>query len=64
MKPSIAFLVYLVGLAPLGLFYAQLKAATGGEWLFLLGVVVYLLALRFIGAWLARRSERSENAGE
>lgn len=64
MKPPIALIVYLVGLAPLGLFYEQLKAATGGEWVFLVVVVMYLLVLRFAGAWLSRRVERDEDVSQ
>ncbi len=54
MKPSPQFIVYLVGIIMLGLFYAPVKSALGGQWLFLLTVVGYLLALRLIGAWAAK----------
>jgi hypothetical protein len=54
MKPSPQFIVYMVGIALLGLFYGPVKAALGGEWLFLVGVICYLLALRLVGNWVAR----------
>ena len=54
MKPSPQFIVYLVGVAALGLLYAPVKSALGGQWLFLLSVVGYLLALRRVGVWVAR----------
>jgi len=61
MKPSIQFLIYLVGAALLGVFYEQVKVVTGGEWGFLCTVLLYLLGLRFIGGWLARRGIRDED---
>ena len=54
MKPSPQFIVYLVGVAVLGLFYTPVKSALGGQWLFLLSVVGYLLALRLLGGWVAK----------
>jgi hypothetical protein len=47
-------IVYLVGVILLGLFYGPVKSALGGQWLFLLAVVCYLLALRLLGAWVAK----------
>jgi hypothetical protein len=47
--------VYLVGVAALGLAYYPVTGALGGRWLFLGVCAAYLLMLRLIGAWLARR---------
>ena len=54
------FIVYLVGIVLLGLFYAPLKSALGGQWLFLLSVVGYLLALRLLGLWVAKLRRKRE----
>ena len=61
MKPSPQFIVYLVGVSVLGLVYTPLKAALGGQWLFLLCVVGYLLALRLLAAWVVKvRAQRAK----
>ena len=54
MKPSPQFIVYLVGIALLGFFYAPVKSALGGQWLFVLSVIGYLVALRLLGVWVAK----------
>jgi len=54
MRQNPQFIVYLVGVFLLGLFYGPVKSALGGQWLFLLAVVSYLLALRLLGAWAAK----------
>ena len=54
MKPSPQFIVYIVGIALLCLFYGPVRTALGGEWLLLVGVVCYLLALQLAGNWVAR----------
>lgn len=54
MKLSPQFIVYLVGVVALGLLYAPVKSALGGQWLFLLSVVGYLWALRLVGVWAAK----------
>jgi predicted ABC-type exoprotein transport system permease subunit len=54
MKLGPQFLVYLVGIIVLGLLYVPMKSALGGQWLFVLAVVCYLLALRLLGFWLAK----------
>lgn len=53
-KPSPQFLVYVTGAVLLGLFYGPVKSALGGEWVFLVVVVAYLLALRWLGDIVAR----------
>lgn len=60
MKPSLQIVVYLVGAALLGFLYAPVKAALGGQWLFLLFVVGYLLALRLLGVWVAKLRAQKE----
>ena len=46
--------VYILGLAPLGLFYAPLKEALGGGAVFLAATFAYLVFLRAV-AWFAVR---------
>ena len=60
MKQNPQFIVYLVGVVLLGLFYAPVKTALGGQWLFLLSVVGYLLALRLFAAWVAKVRRQKE----
>jgi hypothetical protein len=65
MKPSPQYIVYILGVAGLGLFYVPIKSALGGQWLFLISAIAYLLALRFLGAWVAKQfasGERSNDA--
>lgn len=54
MKPSRQFIVYLVGVVLLGLLYEPVKAALGGQWLFVGCVFAYLLALRLLGNLIAK----------
>ncbi len=56
MKPKPEYIVYVVGLLPLGLGYGTIKSALGGQWLFLLCVLAYLIALRLLGVYVAGRS--------
>ncbi|MDO9332911.1 MAG: hypothetical protein Q7T57_00090 [Dehalococcoidales bacterium] len=56
MKPAPEYIVYVVGLLPLGLGYDTIKSALGSQWLFLLCVLAYLVALRLLGVYVARRS--------
>jgi hypothetical protein len=60
MRPSPQFIIYLVGVAVLGLLFAPVKAALGGRWLFLLSVVGYLVALRLLGVWVAKVRAQKE----
>ena len=55
MNPHrVEFIAYLVGVAALGLFYSQLKAAMSGPVLF--GVAIgYLVAVRVVGYLIARQ---------
>jgi NhaP-type Na+/H+ or K+/H+ antiporter len=55
MKPSSEYVIYLIGVLALGLGYGPVKSALGGHWLFLLCVLAYLIALRFLGVFVARR---------
>ena len=50
--PRIAVWVYLAGMVPMGLFYEQVKVATGDTWRFVLVAVAYLLVLRLIAELL------------
>ena len=47
-------IVYILGVVPLGLFYAPLKEALGGGAVFLAATFAYLLFLRVV-AWFAVR---------
>jgi hypothetical protein len=59
MKPSRQFIVYLIGVCLLGLFYQPVKAALGGDWLFVVCVFAYLVVLRLLGKLVTKgRSER------
>ena len=60
MRQNPQFIVYLIGIVLLGLFYGPVKSALGGEWLFLLAGVSYLLALRLLGAWIAKVRRQRE----
>jgi hypothetical protein len=55
MKASPQFIVYLVGVALLGLFYEPVKSALGGQWLFVGCVLAYLVAPRLLGTLIAKR---------
>lgn len=57
MKPTPEYIVYVVGLLPLGLGYDTIKSTLGGQWLFLLCVLAYLVALRLLGVYVARRNQ-------
>lgn len=60
-KVRMSFWLYLVGVAVLGLFLGRFEAtarqAYGGLIVFL-GVAIYLVALRLVGAFVERRSSR------
>lgn len=61
MKPSPQYIVYLLGIIVLGLFYEPIKTSLGGQWLFFVSVVGYLLALRLLSAWVAKvRAQKEE----
>ena len=47
--------VYLAGIFVFALGYEPLKRALGGRFLFLGLTLVYLLSLRLLGTWMARR---------
>lgn len=58
-------IVYFVGVFVLGLAYSSLKAAMSGP-VFFAAAIVYLLALRFCGRFLAKKvtpqvAERDRN---
>lgn len=54
MKPSRQFVLYLVGVALLGLLYEPVQAALGGQRLFVGCVLAYLVALRLLGNLIAK----------
>jgi hypothetical protein len=54
------YIVYILGLAPLGLFYEPLKQALGGGSVFLASLVGYLAFLRLVGWGIARMLLRKE----
>ena len=60
MRQNPQFIVYLVGIFLLGVFYGPVKSALGGQWLFLITVVGYLLALRLLGVWAAKVRRQRE----
>ncbi|MEL1264976.1 hypothetical protein [Pseudoxanthomonas putridarboris] len=51
---NIQLAVYFIGVFVLGLFYNQLKLATGGGFWFVLTAIGYLLVLRLIGYGITR----------
>ena len=53
INPS--FIVYIVGVMLLGLFYGEVKQSLGGELLFFVCVVAYLLALRLIADFISKK---------
>ena len=56
MKPQrIEFIVYFVGVLLLGFVYYMIKSAVSGP-VFVVGVLAYLVALRVLGRYLAKRS--------
>jgi hypothetical protein len=55
MRPSSELVVFIIGAAPLGLFYGQLKAAFRSEGYFFLAAIAYLLLLRLLGRAIANR---------
>jgi biotin transporter BioY len=65
--PRTAYVVYLLGLIPVGLFYEHMREATGGAWLFLSLGVLYAILLRIAGealeSQLRRRRQKRETAG-
>ena len=50
-----ANLIYMVGLLALILLFVPLRRAVPNDYLFVLGAIVYLVALRVLVAVLARR---------
>ena len=55
MRSHIEFIVYLVGLVPLGLAYSWLKSAFTSQTLFFVLGILYLVGLRIIGRVLMNR---------
>jgi hypothetical protein len=51
----IEFLVYLVGVLPLGLFQHKLRVAIGHDGVSFAAVVAYLFALRIVGRFFSKR---------
>jgi hypothetical protein len=49
---------------PMGMFYEQVKDATGGTWRFILVALAYLLALRLIAELLEYAMERARKSDE
>jgi hypothetical protein len=58
MKPSAEFLVYIVGVALAGAFYARLKSVFSSEPLFFGLFLAYLIALRLVAASVKRLLDR------
>lgn len=54
----VEFVVYLVGVALLGLSQINLRAAIGQDGIAFAAVLAYLLALRFLGRAAAKRFSR------
>ena len=54
------FVVYIVGLLPLGIFYEPLKEQTGGGAVFFGVVVLYLTALRIVGRLVSRKRKSKD----
>jgi hypothetical protein len=62
--PRFAVWVYLAGMIPLGLFYEQVKIATGGTWRFVLVAIAYLLALRLLAEIIEYAAKRARKPSE
>jgi hypothetical protein len=60
---NIQLVVYFIGIFALGLFYTNLKAATGGGAWFVLAAIGYLVALRLIAYGITRLLRSSRQAG-
>ena len=58
----VEFIVFLVGVSLLGITYYLLKQALPAS-MFLIGVLVYLVALRVLGKYLAKRLAVKEAHG-
>ncbi len=48
-------IVYCVGIITFGLVYEEAKSALGGEWIFVGAACLYLLSLRLLGDFIARK---------
>lgn len=57
----VQLLVYFVGVIVLGLFYEQVKTATGGGPLFVALAIAYLVVVRVVGHFVARRFDRDRS---
>jgi hypothetical protein len=56
MNPSSDFVIFIIGLLPLGLFYGHLKSAFGSDGYFFIAAIGYLLVLRLLGrAYVGRK---------
>jgi hypothetical protein len=64
VKINPEYIVYLVGIAPLGFFSQQIEALADSKFLLLLLVVVYLLALRLIGRLVVKRVSTRESKND
>jgi thiol:disulfide interchange protein len=51
--------VYLGGVILLGLAYWYVERVTGGGWLFVCTALGYLVVVRLVGLWFARRWARN-----
>jgi hypothetical protein len=54
-KANIEFIIYLIGIAPLGLFYSTIKEVLGGKLIFLCAVIFYLIIIMFSGKFIAKK---------
>lgn len=64
MKSGPQYLVYILGVMAFGFFYVPIKSALGGQWLFLISGIAYLVALRLLGAWVAKMLSRNERGND
>ncbi len=62
--PRVAVWVYLAGMIPMGMFYEQVKLASGGTWRFILVALAYLLALRLLAELLEYAVKRARSASK
>ena len=53
VNPS--WIVYIVGISLFGLYYEKMKFTLGGDLHFIGAAIMYLLALRLIGDFVARK---------
>ena len=55
---DIRYLVYVIGILLLGFFYYPIKVLINNDIVFVVVAVIYLVFLRILGSYIARRKKR------